>query len=163
MLKVKYSGVNDGKPYPVDMVAFKDGDSVSNLNVENGELKLNGEPVGGGSGGGDVVTAIIKSDDYDNFISGIATAAAMTARTYSCENMTFIEAVEAIINGKVLQCYFKFINDSKAVFMPFIPSFYIDSVYGAPRIKLTPVHAELWNGDSDTLIWYFDGHEDAIL
>ena len=52
MLKVKYSGVNDGKPYPVDMVAFKDGDSVSNLKVENGELKLNDKPVGGGSGGG---------------------------------------------------------------------------------------------------------------
>lgn len=50
MLKTKYSGVNDGKPYPVDMVAFKDGDSVSDLSVENGELKLNGETVGGGSG-----------------------------------------------------------------------------------------------------------------
>lgn len=55
MLNKKYSGINDGKPYPVDMVAFKDGDSVSNLNVENGELKLNDKPVGGGSGGGIVI------------------------------------------------------------------------------------------------------------
>lgn len=67
MLEKKYSGVNDGKPYPVDMVAFKDGDSVSNLKVENGELKLNDNPVGGGSGGSGGNKVIVTfSDNTDD-------------------------------------------------------------------------------------------------
>ncbi len=86
MLEKKYSGVNDGKPYPVDMVAFKDGDSVSNLNVENGELKLNGETVGGGNSG--LVRIDITEDDDGN----------LTA------SKTYAEIYDIILSGAVPYC-----------------------------------------------------------
>ena len=94
MLKVKYSGVNDGKPYPVDMVAFKDGDSVSNLNVENGELKLNGHPVGGGSGGSTITPVEIKSN------------VGPEGKSYYIDGLTFEEAYN-MSNEELTSCLFK--------------------------------------------------------
>ena len=56
---------------------------------------------GDGLGGGVVKTAIIKSSDYDDALTGIFTAS-MADVTYSCINMTFEEAVGIISAGEPL-------------------------------------------------------------
>lgn len=53
----------------------------------------------GGSGG--IKTAIIKSSDYDQALAGVQTFITTDPEiTYSCINMTFEEAYEAMANGE---------------------------------------------------------------
>ena len=145
MLKVKYSGVNDGKPYPVDMVAFKDGDSVSNLNVENGELKLNGEPVGGGSGGG-LVRIDITEDDNGTLIA----------------SKTYDEISDIILSGALPYCLYMgaafHLNYSPTLSeistMTALPAHKFSSVYvkGSGNTKLLGIDIE--EGDNIRFIEY---------
>ncbi len=51
----------------------------------------------GGSGG--IKTAIIKSSDYDQALAGVQTFATAEI-TYSCIDMTFEEAYDALANGE---------------------------------------------------------------
>ena len=62
--------------------------------VEGAIKRIPGE----GLGGSDIRTAIIKQDGYDNALAGVA-AAESAVYTYTCENMTFDEAVQIIMSG----------------------------------------------------------------
>ena len=59
---------------------------------------------GDGLGGGGIKTAIIKSSDYDNALTGISTFSSDDTDdiTYNCINMTFEEAVGIISAGDPL-------------------------------------------------------------
>lgn len=60
----------------------------------------------GGSGG--IKTAIIKSSDYDQairFLKGELPSPPSGAVTYSCINMTFAEAYEALANGEPMNTH----------------------------------------------------------
>ena len=53
----------------------------------------------GGSGG--IKTVIIKSSDYDQVLTGVQTFTTVeSVITYSCINMTFEEAYDALANGE---------------------------------------------------------------
>ena len=57
----------------------------------------------GGSGGG-IKTGIIKSSDYDQSLQGVQGLDAEV--TYSCINMTFEEAYDALANGEPMTAHF---------------------------------------------------------
>lgn len=68
---------------------------------ENGQIKRAPKTKVGGAGTDSVIkTAIITSSNYDSHISEVSTYAdAAPATTYSCKNMTFEEAYEALTTG----------------------------------------------------------------
>ena len=73
----------------------------------NGAIK--GVP-GDGLGGGGIKTAIIKSSDYDNALTGISPFASDDI-TYNCINMTFEEAVGIISAGEPLGVMLMYVTE----------------------------------------------------
>ena len=66
---------------------------------ENGQIKRASKTKVGGAGSDSVIkTAIITSSAYDSHISN-ATSYVGSPTTYSCKNMTFEEAYEALTTG----------------------------------------------------------------
>lgn len=65
---------------------------------------------GDGLGGGGIKTAIIKSSDYDNALTGISTFASDDI-TYNCINMTFEEAVGIISAGEPLGVMLMYVTE----------------------------------------------------
>jgi len=77
---------------------------------ENGVLKQ--VPCGAGFGGGGVPTAIIKRNDYDNALAGVAAVVEQSeAYTYTCTNMIFDEACQIIMSGQPIQVIFMVANN----------------------------------------------------
>ena len=66
---------------------------------ENGQIKRASKTKVGGAGSDSVIkTAIITSSAYDSHISNVAPYVG-NSTTYSCKNMTFEEAYEALTTG----------------------------------------------------------------
>lgn len=79
-------------------------EGASVLAEVNGAIKrVPGEGLGGAAG---IKTIIIKDSQYDNVINGILNPRAGLALEYSCINMTFEEAYQALMNGEPLACLF---------------------------------------------------------
>lgn len=117
---------------------------------ENGTLKR----VSGSSlGGSGIKTAIIKSSTYDNAISG-PTEMNNEEPTYSCINMTFEEAHQAMANGEPLQAIIMNANDGLLSCVQGVAVIFADAVFGVPCILIsvgTP------NGNSKEFFWTADG------
>lgn len=90
-------------------------DTANVLIEEDGSIKRVPKTEVGGAGG--VATAIIKSSDYINRLASMQTdsSSASTyltvAPTYTCDNMTFEEACQIILNGQPLTAYVMFATD----------------------------------------------------
>lgn len=75
------------------------GNTANVLIEENGQIKRFSKTKVGGAGSDSVIkTAIITSSAYDSHISN-ATSYVGGPTTYSCKNMTFEEAYEALTTG----------------------------------------------------------------
>lgn len=78
-------------------------DNASVLIEDDGEIKRVPKSEVGGRGGN---VAVITTSSYDNYISGISTVAGDGNEdnniTYSCKNMTFDEAKQALLSGELL-------------------------------------------------------------
>lgn len=70
----------------------------------NGKIvRVPGSGLGGGTG---IKTAIIKSSDYDQALSGVQSyIEGKPEITYSCINMTFEEAYDALANGEPMTAH----------------------------------------------------------
>lgn len=71
---------------------------------EGGQIKRASKTKIGGAGSDSVIkTAIITSSAYDSHVSNVASyVAGPTPPTYSCKNMTFEEAYEALTTGVLI-------------------------------------------------------------
>jgi hypothetical protein len=97
-------------------------------------------PSKGLGGAGGIKTAIIKSDDYDNAISGlaIATDEDFTLSTNcSCINMTFDEAYQTLLSGESLAVFYMGVmNDYSPINCYGMVSFAGTSINDVPCIVL---------------------------
>ena len=104
----------------------------------------------GGSGG--IKTAIIKSSDYDQKLTGVQTfATAGPVITYSCINMTFEEAYDALANGEPMTAHLMLSNDKGAINMTGFVVFAGTKINNAPCIVIISDYA------TPTLFWTSDG------
>lgn len=103
----------------------------------------------GGSGG--IKTAIIKSSDYDQALAGVQTFKTPDPEiTYSCINMTFEEAYEAMANGEPMNAHLMVVGQG-AMNMPGVILFLGTSINNAPCVSI---------GSEDglfTIYWTSDG------
>lgn len=122
---------------------------------ENGTLKRVSGSNLGGSGG--IKTAVIKSSDYDDAITGVQVASAVASPTYECVNMTFEEAYETIVTGEPFMAVVQTVVETlpttvPAIYMPATPIFDVPSIIVQPYA--------IANGaisDFDKLYWTADG------
>lgn len=117
---------------------------------ENGTLKrVSGSSLGGSS----IKTAIIKSSAYDNAISGPPEMNGETI-TYSCINMTFEEAHQAMANGEPLQAIIMFVSEGVPLCHQAMFVYLADAKAGVPTIAIVGVQEfrYFWTADgiSDT-------------
>lgn len=78
------------------------------LAESNGQIvRVPGSGLGGSGGSGGIKTAIIKSSDYDQALTVVQTfkSPAPPVITYSCINMTFEEAYDALTNGEPMTAH----------------------------------------------------------
>ena len=67
---------------------------------------------GRGLGGGGIKTAIIKSSNYDQALHGVQSYIEPEPEiTYSCINMTFEEAYDALANGEPMTAHLMLVGD----------------------------------------------------
>jgi hypothetical protein len=122
----------------------------------NGEIK---RVPSTGLGGGGVKTAVIKSDDYDNAISGLSTAIAggpALSTNCSCINMTFDEAYQTLLNGEPLAVFYMGVmNGSSPINCYGMVSFAGTAINGIPCIVLAIPMSGSTN--TVTLYWRADG------
>lgn len=79
-------------------------DGANVIAEANGQIvRVPGSGLGGATG---IKTAIIKSSDYDQALQGVQSyVSEAPAVTYSCINMTFEEAYEALANGEPMNVH----------------------------------------------------------
>ena len=105
----------------------------------------------GGSGG--IKTAIIKSSDYDQALTGVQTfdsADPEPVITYSCINMTFEEAYDALANGEPMTAHFM-VDVNGAMNIPGVVWFLGTMSNNVPCILILAVKGNL------ELYWTSDG------
>lgn len=89
----------------------------------------------GGSGG--IKTAIIKSSDYDQALTGVQTfGSAEPVITYSCINMTFEEAYDALANGEPMTALLMNVQNSYIFNEYFAVVFFGKSINNVPCIGI---------------------------
>ena len=89
----------------------------------------------GGSGG--IKTAIIKSSDYDQALTGVQTfGSAEPVITYSCINMTFEEAYDALANGEPMTALMMNVQNSYIFNEYFAVVFFGMSINNVPCIGI---------------------------
>lgn len=108
--------------------------------------------------GGAVATAIIKMDGYDEGLNGRGAAPATSgppeiSGTFSCANMTFEEAHQALTSGEPLSCLLMIVMNGIAVHM-YTLCLLFDNVAGLPCIALFYDAYEMGNG---MVYWTADG------
>lgn len=101
----------------------------------------------GGSGG--IKTAIIKASNYDQALQGVQQSDESVV-TYSCINMNFEEAYDALAGGEPMTAHFMVIVNVP-MNLPGLVSFLGTSVLGVPCIMLREDLASI------TLYWTADG------
>ena len=103
----------------------------------------------GGSGGG-IKTAIIKSSDYDQALQGVQSYdSAKPEITYSCINMTFEEAYEALKNGEPMTVHFM-VDVNGAMNIPGVVSFLGTMINNVPCIFILAAMGNIelyWSSD----------------
>ena len=96
--------------------------------------RVPGSGLGSSSG---IKTAIIKSSDYDQKLTGVQTfAAAGPVITYSCINMTFEEAYNALANGEPMTALLMNIQNSHIFNEHFAVVFFGMSINNVPCIGI---------------------------
>lgn len=103
----------------------------------------------GGSGG--IKTAIIKASDYDQALHGIQTTASApeVEITYSCINMTFEEAYEAMANGEPMTALMMAVKNGYIFNVHFNVIFFGISINNVPCIGI--------EAKPNPLYWTADG------
>ena len=101
----------------------------------------------GGSGG--IKTAIIKSSDYDQALTGVQTfGSAEPVITYSCINMTFEEAYDALANGEPMTALLMNVQNSYIFNEHFAVVFLGMSINNVPCIAIESSPKPLyWTSD----------------
>lgn len=123
-----------------DVEALTEIPEGANAFIEvNGEVK---RVPGDGLGGGGIKTAIIKSSEYDNALSGVSTAGA-AAVTYECTNMTFEEAYQTIVSGEPMNVVLMSVGETPVI-IPGIAMFVGTAVYMLFSVGPEVLDAFLW-------------------
>lgn len=121
---------------------------------ENGTLKrVSGSSLGGSS----IKTAIIKSSAYDNAISDPPEMNGETI-TYSCINMTFEEAHQAMANGEPLQAIIMLVADGICQCCQVTSVYLTDNPFKVPSIVINNAFA---NAEAQHYFWTADGISDT--
>ena len=109
-------------------------------------------PGSGLGGGGGIKTAIIKSSDYDQGLSGVQSYRTEAPEiTYSCINMTFEEAYDAMAKGEPMNVLMMAVKNN-ASFNEHCVAFFLGmSINNVPCILIMPVRSNL------ELYWTADG------
>lgn len=97
-----------------DIKTLKKATDATNVLVENNgklEKTLFSNVISSGS----IPTAIIKSEDFDNALSGVAPASE-EAENYICENFTLDEALNMFKKGEPFKAMIKYTNGSYLVY-----------------------------------------------
>lgn len=114
----------------------------------NGQIvRVPGSGLGGSSG---IKTAIIKSSDYDRALQGTQLRKAPVEVTYSCINMAFAEAYEALTNGDPMNAHLM-VDFEGATNLPGIVTFAGTMINNVPFIVIGEKFTSL------TLYWTADG------
>ena len=104
-----------------------------------------------GLGGSDIRTAIIKKDGYDDALAGVA-AVESAEVTFTCDNMTFDEAVQIIMSGGHFEAVLYDYSDGEFYTIPMTVIRYSPSFYVVPCIVLTDAYTSehYWTSDGIT-------------
>lgn len=129
------------------MAEVPDGAKV--LAEANGQIvRVPGSGLGGSGG---IKTAIIKSSDYDQALAGVqtfATADPEPVITYSCINMTFEEAYEAMANGEPMNALMMAVENGYNFNGHFVVLFFGMSINNVPCIGIEAKPKPLfWTSD----------------
>lgn len=104
---------------------------------DEGALQIKNETTGESAGvGGGIATAIIKHGNFDNILAGVATVAAPASETYTCENMTFDEAMSLMAAGTPVSAMLKMTWNDVPNYAPAMSMAICYSDSGAPYIEV---------------------------
>ena len=121
-------------------------DGAKVLAEANGKIvRVPGSGLGGDTG---IKTAIIKSSDYDQALSGVQTPDG-AAVTYSCINMTFEEAYDAMAKGEPMTALLMAVKNSLIFNGHFLVFFLGVLINNVPCIGI--------EAKPQTLYWTADG------
>lgn len=98
-----------------DIKTLEKATDATNILVENNG-KLEKTFFSNVIGSGSIPTAIIKSEEFDNALGGVATAGAAAEEYYICENFTLNEALNMFKKGEPFKVVVKYISDGHPTF-----------------------------------------------